>query len=330
MAQKISWLDNLRAVACLMVIVIHTTTYYVTTGPEVGAVSWDIANLLNSASRVCVPLFFMISGYLFFGERSAQGRHFLRIVLCLLFYSAVALAYITWLTPINEGLSIRKLFEKPIFYHLWFFFAIIPIYLFSPLVQVKPVQAGYLALMALIIAVIANPNTVDQSIGPMHWLPINLYISGDTFFYLLYAMLGRAIGTMTIARRGVSWAAGALFVACVLGIMIGTKKQLHINGAFADTWYLYCGPLVFIAAISLFVLFKTALDRPNGLLSFLARYSLPIYGFHALFIHFIRTHDYDFPQYPLADIVMVFSITLAGSILLAMGLQRLDKHRYIS
>ena len=202
MAQKISWLDNLRAVACLMVIVIHTTTYYVTTGPAVGAASWDIANLLNSASRVCVPLFFMISGYLFFGERSAQGRHFLRIVLCLLFYSAVALAYITWLTPINEGLSIRKLFEKPIFYHLWFFFAIIPIYLFSPLVQVKPVQAGYLALMALIIAVIANPNTVDQSIGQMHWLPINLYISGDTLFYLLYAMLGRAIGTMTISASG--------------------------------------------------------------------------------------------------------------------------------
>jgi surface polysaccharide O-acyltransferase-like enzyme len=51
----------------------------------ISLLDWDIANLLNSASRVSVPLFFMISGYLFFGERSAQPRHFLRIVLCVAF-----------------------------------------------------------------------------------------------------------------------------------------------------------------------------------------------------------------------------------------------------
>jgi len=137
MPQKIYWIDNLRAVACLMVIVIHTTTWYITGPMAVTGTTWDLANLLNSASRVCVPLFFMISGYLFFGERSAQPRHMVRLVLCLLFYSAVSLAYITWLTPISEGRSILKMLQKPVFYHLWFFFALIGIYLMSPLIQVK-------------------------------------------------------------------------------------------------------------------------------------------------------------------------------------------------
>lgn len=41
----------------------------------------------------------MISGYLFFGERSAQPRHFLRIGLCLIFYSAIALLYIALFPP---------------------------------------------------------------------------------------------------------------------------------------------------------------------------------------------------------------------------------------
>lgn len=132
MPQKIYWIDNLRAVACLMVIVIHTTTWYITGPMAVTGITWDAANLLNSASRVCVPLFFMISGYLFFGERSAQPRHMLRLLLCLLFYSAVSLAYITWLTPISEGRSILKMLQKPVFYHLWFFFALIGIYLLSP------------------------------------------------------------------------------------------------------------------------------------------------------------------------------------------------------
>ena len=59
----------------------------------------------------------------------------LRLVLCLLFYSAVSLAYITWLTPISEGRSILKMLQKPVFYHLWFFFALIGIYLLSPLID---------------------------------------------------------------------------------------------------------------------------------------------------------------------------------------------------
>ncbi len=331
MKDKIAWIDNLRAVACLMVIMIHTTTWYVTNAAVVGEHTWDLSNLLNSASRVCVPIFFMISGYLFFGERSAQGRHFLRIVLCLLFYSAVALIYITWLTPISPHISIRLLLQKPVFYHLWFFFAIIAIYLLSPLIQVKNVGAGYLVAVMLVLAVLANPNTVDRSINNFHWLPLNLYINGDSFYYVLYALFGRAIGTMDTNKRGVSWGAGAIFIACVAGIAMGTKKQMAINGAFADTWYLYCGPVVFIAAVSLLVLFKNGLNqRPLPVLATISRYSLPVYGFHALFIHAMRTHGLDNTAHPLLDIPLVFFITLVGSLLLAMGLGRLDKHHLVS
>ncbi len=58
MTNKIDWIDNLRAVACIMVVMIHSTTYYVTRGAQVGELNWDIANVLNSASRACVPYFY--------------------------------------------------------------------------------------------------------------------------------------------------------------------------------------------------------------------------------------------------------------------------------
>ena len=155
MQSKINWIDNLRGIACLMVVMIHTTTWYVTNAHSISPVNWDVANILNSASRVSVPLFFMISGFLFFGEPSAQPRHFIRIVSCLLFYSAISLLYIILFTSINAERSLLNLLQKPVFYHLWFFFAIIVIYLVSPLIQVKNVNGKMLLALMVVIAVVS-------------------------------------------------------------------------------------------------------------------------------------------------------------------------------
>ncbi len=50
LSEKIGWIDNLRAMACMMVVMIHATTYYVTNGAAIGLHNWDIANVLNSLS----------------------------------------------------------------------------------------------------------------------------------------------------------------------------------------------------------------------------------------------------------------------------------------
>ena len=331
MSQKIYWIDNLRAIACLMVIVIHTTTWYLTGPMAIKGHWWDIANLFNSASRICVPLFFMISGYLFFGERSAQPRHFLRIVLCLLFYSAVALAYITLMTPINELQSIKHLLQKPVFYHLWFFFAIFVIYLLSPLIQVKQVSGWMLLALMAVLGIIANPNTVPLGIGGVTLLPVNLYIDGDTFYYVLYGLLGRAIGTMNSDKKWLTLLCAGLFLGTAWGISRGTLHELKWRGDFGDTWYLYAGPLVFICAAALLTLVKNTLNsRELPVLGTISQHSLGIYGFHALIIHALRSGGITLQRWPLADMAWIFCATLAGSLLLSMLVQRLDRQRLVS
>ena len=325
MQPKIYWIDNLRGIACLMVVMIHTTTWYVTNAHSVSPVTWDIANVLNSASRVSVPLFFMISGYLFFGERSAQPRHFLRIGLCLIFYSAIALLYIALFTSINMELALKNLLQKPVFYHLWFFFAIAVIYLVSPLIQVKNVGGKMLLVLMVVIGIIANPNTVPQKIDGFEWLPINLYINGDTFYYILYGMLGRAIGMMDTQHKALSWVSAALFATGVFIISRGTLYELQWRGNFADTWYLYCGPMVFICAIALciihahcpFPVFCMHRHRIDG-------------KFHALIIHALRTRGIELKNWPILDIIWIFCATLAASLLLSMLVQRIDRNRLVS
>ena len=331
MPTKIHWIDNLRGIACLMVVMIHTTTWYITNAASVTTFDWDVANILNSASRVSVPLFFMISGYLFFGERSAQPRHFLRIGLCLVFYSVVALLYIAFFTSINSELSIKNLLQKPVFYHLWFFFAIIVIYLVSPLIQVKQIGGKMLLALIIVTGIIANPNTVSQKAGGVEWLPVNLYINGDTFYYVLYGLLGRALGMLDTQKKYLSLISGALFALAVFAISRGTLHELRWRGNFADTWYLYCGPLVFLCAVSLLTLVKNTLNqRALPGLGLISRHSLAIYGFHALIIHALRTRGIEIKSWPILDILWIFSATLAGSLILSMLLQRIDTRRYVS
>lgn len=331
MQPKINWIDNLRGIACLMVVMIHTTTWYITNAHSISPVNWDIANVLNSASRVSVPLFFMISGYLFFGPRSAQPRHFLRIALCLLFYSALSLIYIAAFTHINIEGSLKNILQKPVFYHLWFFFAIMVIYLVSPLIEVKAISGKMLLALMVVIGLVANPNTVPLKTDGVTWLPVNLYINGDTFYYLIYGLLGRAIGMMETQKRGLSWLCAVGFVLAVIAISRGTLHELRWRGNFADTWYLYCGPMVFICAATLFVVVKNSLNgRVLPGLELISRHSLGIYGFHALIIHALRSNGVELKAWPLLDILWIFCATLAGSLLLSMLVQRIDSKRFIS
>lgn len=331
MQAKVNWIDNLRGIACLMVVMIHTTTWFVTHPHDISPLSWDLANVLNSASRVSVPLFFMISGYLFFGPRSAQPRHFLRIALCLLFYSAIALLFIATFTHINIEASLKNLLQKPVFYHLWFFFAIIVIYLVSPLIEVKAISGKMLLALMVVIGIMANPNTVDTSTGGVKWLPVNLYINGDTFYYVLYGLLGRALGMIDTSRKSLTWGCGLLFVAAVWIISRGTLYELQWRGNFADTWYVYCGPMVFMSASALFIVVKNTLNqRVLPGLSLISRHSLGIYGFHAFVIYVLRSWDLDLKNWPALDIMWVFIATLASSLLLSMALQRIDRHRLVS
>lgn len=331
MSQKIGWIDNLRGIACMMVVLIHATSFHVVNFSAIDNVSWWLANLLDSASRASVPVFFMISGFLFWGEKSARPRHLLRIGLCLLFYSAVSLTYIILMTKIGFWPSLRQILHKPVFYHLWFFYAIGLIYLLSPFIHVKPVSGKMLFAAAAVLGVLANPQLPAVSWHKISLLPVNLYISGDAFYYVLYALMGRALGCMALEKQWQGRVAGLVFVASTLLIAVGTQRQSLSNQNFAETFYTYCSPLVFISALSLFIWAKQHLaKRSLRGLALISRHSLAIYGLHALIIIGIRGRHLDFPAYPLLNIAFLFVCGLGGGLLLAVLIGKIDRRHWVS
>ncbi|XNM86738.1 acyltransferase family protein [Escherichia coli] len=151
----------------------------------------------------------------------------------LIFYSAIALLFLALFTSINMELALKNLLQKPVFYHLWFFFAIAVIYLVSPLIQVKNVGGKMLLVLMAVVGIIANPNTVPQKIDGFGLAADLTYISMAILFTTFcYGMLGRAIGIDT-QHKALSWVSAALFATGVFIISRGTLYELQWRGNFA-------------------------------------------------------------------------------------------------
>ena len=85
----------------------------------------------------------MISGFLFLANVARMTLHPHRGLQGST--APLPCSYITLFTSINAGLSLKYVLPKPVFCRLWFFFAIIVIYLVSPLVRIKT-SAGKMLL----------------------------------------------------------------------------------------------------------------------------------------------------------------------------------------
>lgn len=70
-ASRIVYLDVIKTVALILVIVIHLVAYGVTMHP-VGSSTWVQANWINGPAHIAVPLFVMVSGALLLKPES-QG-----------------------------------------------------------------------------------------------------------------------------------------------------------------------------------------------------------------------------------------------------------------
>ncbi len=162
-----------------------------------------------------------------------------------------------------------------------------------------------LLMLMVIIGIIANPNTVPQKSAALNGCP-SICISAATRSTTFSTVSWPRHWNDGDAKSSLTLICTALFIIAVFVISRGTLHELRWRGNFADTWYLYCGPMVFICAVSLFTVVKNKLNaRTLPGLGLISRHSLGIYGFHALIIHALRTNGLELKRWPPLDIVWV-------------------------
>lgn len=130
-------LELIRIISFISVIVIHVTNYYCRAYEEISQGEYLFSMILDVLARVSVPCFFMITGALLLGREESLRKHVKRLYRFLIVLIVWSIVYIIWNNCyMKTPYDIRLLLFEPAEPHLWYLYAMIPIYLVLPFFQV--------------------------------------------------------------------------------------------------------------------------------------------------------------------------------------------------
>ncbi|MCI5137194.1 MAG: hypothetical protein D3922_01985 [Candidatus Electrothrix sp. AR1] len=300
------WVDYIRVVATFCVVFLHSASPLLYKYKELPELYWMIGNIYNSSVRMCVPLFFMLSGHLLLEKDESLNTFFWKrvnkVVIPLLIWS---LFYILW-KAYYEGsseiffYSFYSVALSPAYFHLWFLYAIIGTYLFMPILRVIAKQSEnallhyYVMLWFFAVSIIPLGEKITGFSSRIDLLTISGF-SG-------YLVLGLLLGKITITKR-IAIVAGILSLACVIVTVIGTQLLTVRNeGTFSGYFYGYLSPNVVVLSAATFLLIKYSVIKVRVLSSewflsiirSISSASLGIYLIHVVFRYLLMKGDLGF------------------------------------
>lgn len=323
MGERDSGLDAVRALAIVMVVVIHVSSFGLLQTP--GTAGWWGALVWGAAARPAVPLFFMCSGALMLGRDITPKRlltHSLPRIVCAM----LVWAFIYRLAGMG-GITLEKLWDavkRTVLlqheYHFYYLHILLLVYAFLPIVRVF-VRAASRRELAYALAVWSVtgilfpllhyfwPFTLMRPITAWWKMPMSFSAVG---FALLGHWLRQYGGGI---RRG--WYAGALAVGLAL-VFGGTAALSLADGQLSEIFLEGMSPGAMLMAVGWFgLVLGRKRERPalwNRFTGRLARASFCVYLSHILYLHWFMDLGLDATGLPTA-----LSVPLMSLLILACG-----------
>ena len=287
------YINLLRCIAIYLVVALHCIAPFFNSSSLFGAKTWWVCNILNGITRMGVPIFFMISGFLLLSDgrtldiKSFYKKRILKVIIPLLCWDIIY--FIINCIEAQQSPDLHRFFSELLAqgskYHLWFAYQIIGIYLLAPFLKriVDRCKNRELALLFFIIllqpTIFRFINAVQSSVSIA---PFGTLIEGYVGFFLLGYMLGTFTFTPTAKR--------IIYFGGFIGLLVGmignygfsSPERLHylFNEGYFITHFLTSG------AFFLFV--REYAPRIKGsvwpIISQLSGLSFGVYFAHVLII----------------------------------------------
>lgn len=137
----LAWASRLRNVATVLVIAIHVAAPVAHEYPDLNSSIWWAGNWWDAWGRPSVNLFVMLSGFLLFSKNYSTGvflrKRFVRVLIPALAWMVMYLVYDHQVNQDPGSLrdALARLVEGPVYYHLWFIYLILGLYLMYPILS---------------------------------------------------------------------------------------------------------------------------------------------------------------------------------------------------
>lgn len=297
MSEKNYNLEIIRMLSFFMVIMIHVTNYICRAFPEIQGGEYVFALVLDTVSRVSVPCFFMISGALLLGRNESLQKHMQRLVrffLALVVWSGI---YYFWnVYFMKTPYDIKEILYVPTEPHLWYLYAMIPIYFVLPFLQIMcrgMNQNQEKALLLIVTGAVLFNYIVSLQHGEAYY---DLPLIGDrvyTYYVFIGYYLMKYKDKIPVSQK----VTGGIFGISILFICILTWKISYSIGEHYERILEYGCPLIVIAAITFFLYMIRCKKLVLGLSDSWKRRidsccscSFGIYFIHILFLDFYKKY----------------------------------------
>jgi len=336
-------IDNLRILATVAIVWTHVSADVIARTPPASS-TWLIGIAADSFSRWAVPTFIMISGALLISSdeketiSSFYKKRATRIIVPLLFWT---IFYQLWVY-INLGsldlyASARGIITGQPYYHMWFLYMMMGLYLITPYLNtfVSNATSNHLLSLIVILLVVAS---IEQSITSIKggvaqtfismWPPyVGYYLLG---YYLRANHLASKINNVRCLLL--------LYVLSASVIVILTVSLYPVLAERAYPLMFQClNPLVMIMAVSVFMLINTLfhskncpLKETNGCITRISNLTLGVYVIHPFIIDSLRKYGLSaLSGNPVIFIPVVSTLVLCLSLFLSFVLSRIPYIRRI-
>ena len=245
-------LELIRMCAFMMVVLIHVTNYYCRAYGQISLDQYIFAMVLDNIARISVPCFFMLTGALLLGREEPLEKHAKRLLRFLVVTLAWSLIYYIWNRFVmHSHYDVAVLFE-PMEQHLWYLYAMIPIYLVLPFYQVMCRHLSERLERALIVVISLAMTFIYISSFFRREAYYDLPLIGDRS-YMFYVFIGYYLHKYLRKLPGHRMSLALLFALCMLINMGLTLCVTHARGSHWDRMMEYANPVLALAAIAFFV-----------------------------------------------------------------------------
>ena len=324
---RIDWLNNSRIVAVFAVVMLHVSGI-ILVEKDFGSFDWWAGNLIDSSVRWSVPIFVMISGALLLGAKEPieiktfYNKRLARILYPLIFWSVFFLIW-TCVKSQAKGdpIEFHSLFQRLIkgtpYYHMWFLYMIVPLYIFTPFLKKAVYSCSNVELNIFIISTftISIIFTISETIlaAVDSAIFISLFLQ-----YIPYFLIGYKINNdNTSPPSRLVW---IVLTSSILLTSVGYYWGIaYSNISISGYFYSYLSITVIPMSISVFYLLKKW-NKPIFNYSFSSKISLltlGVYLIHPAIIDIFRLLNFGpenfnpfFSVPALAILIVIIALTV--------------------